>query len=67
MTDKREPSSDPLLLTIEQAARRLSISRSMLYRLIQHSSLKVIRLGRAARISASSLEQWVREQELKQP
>jgi excisionase family DNA binding protein len=66
MTDQREPSSAPLLLTIEQAARRLSISRAMVYRLIQHSSLKVVHLGRATRISTSSLEQWVREQELEQ-
>lgn len=66
MTDQREPPAAPLLLTIEQAARRLSISRAMVYRLIQHSSLKVVHLGRATRISASSLEQWVREQELEQ-
>lgn len=63
MTDKHEPSPAPLLLTVDQTARCLSISRAMVYRLIQHSSLKVVRLGRATRISVSSLEQWIREQE----
>ncbi len=66
MSDERESSPDALLLTIDQVARRLNISRAMVYRLIQHSSLKVVHLGRAIRVSANSLQQWVREQEQEQ-
>jgi len=66
MPDERELSPDQLLLTIEEVSKRLNIGRAMVYRLIQHSSLKVVHLGRAVRISAKSLQQWVQELEQEQ-
>ncbi len=61
-----EPSTlrDPLLLTIPQAARRLGISRAMLYSLLaQRKGPPVVRLGRSVRISLESLRAWIAEQE----
>jgi excisionase family DNA binding protein len=66
MPDESELYPAQLLLTVDQVAQRLNISRSMVYRLIQHSSLKVVHLGRAVRISSKSLQQWLQEQEQQQ-
>ena len=56
-----------LLVTISQAAKLLGISRAMLYSLIaKQQGPPVIRLGRSARISMTSLRRWVEEQEREQ-
>jgi excisionase family DNA binding protein len=56
-----------LLLTIPQAARSLNISRAMLYSLIARGKgPPVVHLGRAVRISATSLRKWVDETEREQ-
>jgi excisionase family DNA binding protein len=54
----------PFLLTIPQAARRMGISRAMLYSLLaRRKGPPVIRLGRSVRISVASLRAWIAEQE----
>jgi excisionase family DNA binding protein len=59
-----QEASEPLLLTIAQAAKSLSISRAMLYALLaKNEGPPVIRLGRSVRVSAASLRRWVEEQE----
>lgn len=56
-----------LLLTIPQAARSLNISRAMLYSLIARGKgPPVVHLGRAVRISSTSLRKWVDETEREQ-
>lgn len=51
-----------LLLRIPEAADRLGLGRSTVYELIQSGALPVIRVGRAIRIPARALNDWVVQQ-----
>jgi excisionase family DNA binding protein len=54
------PTADQeLLLRIDAAAERLSISRATLYRMIQRRELSTVRIGSAVRIPVSALELWL--------
>jgi len=64
MEQRNEITSQPLLLTIPQVATKLGLSRAMVYILINREGLPVIRLGRAVRVSTTSLEKWIEEREL---
>ena len=48
-----------ILLTVPEAARRLPLGRTLVYELIATGSLPSLKIGRARRIPASALEQWV--------
>lgn len=48
-----------LLLRIDAAANRLSVSRATLYRMIQRGEFATVRIGTAVRIPASALEYWL--------
>ena len=50
---------EPLLLRIDDAAQRLSISRATMYRLIQRGEVPVVRIGSAVRVRAFELDLWV--------
>ncbi|HZO87757.1 MAG TPA: helix-turn-helix domain-containing protein [Chthonomonadaceae bacterium] len=50
-----------LLLDIETAAEKLSLSRSHVYRLVAEGRLPVVVIGRNRRIPAMALEQFVEE------
>jgi len=63
MEKQNDPSLQPLLLTVPQVAKKLGLSRAMVYVLINREGLPVIRLGRAVRISVTSLQKWVEERE----
>ncbi len=63
MEQRNELTSQPLLLTIPQVATKLGLSRAMIYILINREGLPVVRLGRAVRVSTSSLQKWVEERE----
>ena len=63
MEKQIDPTLQPLLLTVPQVAKRLGLSRAMVYVLINREGLPVIRLGRAVRISATSLQKWVEARE----
>lgn len=54
--------SDPMLLTVEQAAELLQISRYLAYDLIAQRKLPHIRLGRIIRVPRHGLEQWIARQ-----
>ncbi len=56
----RNSPGEKLLLRIEEAAERLSISRSKTYELISTGGLPVVRLGRSVRIPTEALRQWIR-------
>jgi excisionase family DNA binding protein len=57
------PSTDQeLLLRIDAAADRLSISRATLYRMIQRGEIATIRIGSAVRIPVSALDRWLAAQ-----
>jgi excisionase family DNA binding protein len=48
-----------LLITVAEAARRLSIARSHLYLLLQRGLLRSVHLGRSRRIWVGDLESFV--------
>jgi excisionase family DNA binding protein len=59
--------SQQLLLTIPQAAHRLSISRAKLYSLIaKGKGPPVVHLGRSVRVSVISLQEWTQKMEQEQ-
>ncbi|MEO7018979.1 MAG: helix-turn-helix domain-containing protein [Ktedonobacteraceae bacterium] len=63
MTEEHELSSNPLLLTIPEAAKRLSLSPAKLYELIaRRKGPPVIHIGRAARIAMHDLRAWTDQQ-----
>jgi excisionase family DNA binding protein len=50
------------LLTFEEAAHRLSVSRTTLYALVERGAFPVIRIGTAVRIPSSAIQEWVEKQ-----
>ena len=50
-----------LLINVEEAARRLGIGRSHIYRYIESGRLRSVRLGRSRRISPHDLETFVEQ------
>jgi excisionase family DNA binding protein len=56
------PTSEPLLLTVAQAAQRLGISRSLLYELLATGDIESITIGRLRRIPADALSTYVQLQ-----
>ncbi len=53
---------DPVLLRVEEAARRLSIGRTKTYELMTAGELPVVRIGRSVRIPTAAVDAWVRKQ-----
>jgi excisionase family DNA binding protein len=49
-----------LLLTVEEAADRLRICRSNMYKLISSGEVDSIQIGRLRRVTPSALEDYVR-------
>ncbi len=55
-------TSDRLLLTVEEAARRLGIGKTLAWELVWAGVLPSVRLGRCVRIPLRALEAWITEQ-----
>ncbi len=53
-----EDTMDKLLLTIPEAAQRLSIGRSSLYALVSAEAIPVVKIGRSVRISVRAVEEF---------
>jgi excisionase family DNA binding protein len=51
-----------LLLRVEEAAERLSISRAKAYELLSTGEIGSIKIGRSRRILASELSNWVEKE-----
>lgn len=49
----------PLLITVEEAAKLLSIGRTKMYELINNEGLPVHRFGTMVRISVTELQEWL--------
>ena len=49
----------PKLYTIQEAADRLSISRSHIYREIEAGNLQALKAGKAVRFTETELIRWV--------
>ena len=52
---------EKLLLTVDQAADRLGVARSHLYRWLMTGELPSLKLGRSRRIPVAALERFVIE------
>ncbi len=50
---------EPMLLTVNEAARLLRISRNLCYDLVAQGRLPHVRLGRRILIPRQGLEQWI--------
>lgn len=49
------------LLTVPEAAERLSVSRSKGWELAQRNEIPVLRIGRSVRVPEGALVEWIRE------
>lgn len=57
-----ETTSERLLLTVEEAAQRLNIGRTLAWQLVRQGDLPIVRLGRCVRIPRSALQEWIARQ-----
>jgi len=48
-----------LLLPVEEAARRLSIGRSLMYELLGAGEIRSVRIGRLRRVPVTALDEYV--------
>jgi excisionase family DNA binding protein len=65
MTSTREVAidqSEKLLLKAEEVAWRLSLGRATVYLMMASGELPTFRKGRAVRVPAQALEQWIKRQ-----
>jgi excisionase family DNA binding protein len=53
------PATERDLLTVEEAALRLSISRTTMYALLKDGQLDSVRIGRLRRITAGALTAYI--------
>ena len=56
---KEPPMANEVLVTVKEAARRLSIARSHIYQHLQRGTLASVRIGRSRRIAVAELEAFV--------
>lgn len=48
-----------ILLTVEQAAHRLSVGRTVMYQLIRSGQIETVKIGRLRRIPTDALRRYV--------
>lgn len=60
------PQIEPLLVRVEEVARLLSLSRSMVYVLMDQGQLPSVRCGTARRIPLAALRTWVEQHMLQE-
>jgi excisionase family DNA binding protein len=53
------PPPPKLLVSLDDAAERLSIGRTMLYQLVRERQIKTVRIGRLYRVRVTELERYV--------
>jgi excisionase family DNA binding protein len=66
MQETTQDSIQPLLLTVSQVAKMLSLGRTKVYELIATEGLPVVHFGRAKRVSKESLQRWIESREQKE-
>ncbi len=54
-----QTEEQPLLLRVAQVAERLALSKAMVYAMVSTGQLTGVRIGRAVRVPAASLEAFV--------
>lgn len=66
----QHPDATPLVLTVEQAAKRLRIGRTLMYALIASGEVESVPIGRLRRIPVECLTEYLnrlREQNTRLP
>jgi excisionase family DNA binding protein len=58
-TMEQTPATIPLVLTIEQAAERLGIGRSLMYALVSSGEVESVTIGRLRRILTDALVEYI--------
>jgi excisionase family DNA binding protein len=58
---KKQPTAQPLLLTIPDVAIQLGVCRATVYNLIYHEGLPSVILGSSRRIHPDSLHEWLKQ------
>jgi excisionase family DNA binding protein len=61
MRARKISDASPLLITIDQAAGRLSVGRTKIYELAAEGKLQLVKIGRATRVVVASIETFVHE------
>ncbi len=56
---RQETANEPILLRVEEAARLLSLSKSMIYQMINRGELRATPPGGPRRVLRSSIDEWV--------
>ncbi len=60
MADVRSLEKSPrLLLTVEEAAERIGICRSNMFKLIRQGDVRSVKVGRLRRVTPAALEDFV--------
>ena len=59
-----DATAAPILLTMEEAARCLQVSRSSLYEQVRRRRLRIVKIGHLTRVRPAELERYTREQEV---
>ena len=57
----RVPHKEKLAYTVSEAAQLLSLSRSLVYELINAGRIESVKIGRARRITKSQLDRFLAE------
>jgi len=60
---KKQPTAQPLLLTVPDVAIKLGVCRATVYNLIYRKGLPSILLGSVRRVHPDSLQEWLKQQE----
>lgn len=55
-----------LLLSIPEAAERVSLGRTKFLELVSNQEIQVVRIGRAVRVPVRALEEWAERQAAEQ-
>lgn len=64
MTTTQAPAADErLLVTVKEAAERLSIGRDLLYVLLNEGAIKSVKIGGARRVVVESLRAYIERQQ----
>ena len=58
-----DATTEKLLLTVPEAAARLSLGRSKFLELLYSGKIPHFRIGRAVRVPSRALEEWVARQQ----
>jgi excisionase family DNA binding protein len=66
MENNISQNTNPMLITVEQAAKLLNIRRTKMYELINYEGIPAVHFGRAVRVNPIRLQEWLTQWEQNQ-